>query len=69
MARVALPNPWAFCPHELEAMEPDSPCCAYCDCVEVAEEGDFCSDTCAEISAAEAAADEATTHQLDQRIA
>lgn len=68
MARVAEPNPWAFCPHELAAMEPDYLCAGGCG-AEVAHEGDHCSALCLELDLADTHDDIATTTQLDQRIA
>lgn len=61
MARQTEPNPWAYCRFEQEAREPDAPTCAFCDCVEVAEEGDFCSEACE----AEASAEDAAEHASD----
>lgn len=56
------PSPWAGCRFEQEANEPE-PRCAYCNCVEVASEGDYCSDQCLTLELEERRADTAFNEQ------
>jgi hypothetical protein len=51
----AVREPVARSVHDVEAEEEHR--CAYCECVEVTNPGDFCSDECQDAAAHEAAED------------
>ena len=62
------PSPFTGCRFEMEAAAPDEPLCAYCQSVEVAEEGEHCSALCAELSANEAEADRQLNAQREAGV-